>query len=194
MTFSDFQPLYDFSLIEKAVQALFVGVDGGVFVAPLDDNDPAREQWTAGAGNIAFYTAFQALTFQLCRPRVFIGLHSVNCITGAYAVDSNGNLREKAWRGQMLIGIITEPNYTLHTQLRSAVLAIIPQVLGAVTVTDFPNTGINALLAYHQVSEFYSSDASTSVTPEDGNYQSAITVKLAFSVRPDKWPSGMLTT
>jgi hypothetical protein len=194
MTFSDFQPLYDFSLIERAVQACFVGTPGGSFVAPLNDDDPAREQWTAGAGNIAFYTAFQALTFQLCRPRVFIGLHSVNCITGAYAVDSNGNLREKAWCGQMRIGIITEPNYTLHTQLRSAVLAIIPQVLGAVTVTDFPNTGINALLAYHQVSEFYSSDASTSVTPEDGNYQSAITVKLAFSVRPDKWPSGMLTT
>ncbi len=194
MTFSDFQPLYDFSLIEKAVQACFVGTPGGSFVAPLNDDDPAREQWTAGAGNIAFYCAFQALTFTQCRPRVFIGLHSVNCITGAYAVDGNGNLREKAWRGQMKFGIITEPNYTLHTQLRSAVLAIIPQILGAVTVTDFPNTGINALLNYHQVSEFYSRDASTSVTPEDGSYQSAISVELAFSVKPTAWPAGMLTT
>ena len=150
--FTDFQNLYDFSLIEKGVQSVFVNTDGGSFVAPKDDQDPTRESWVAGAGNIAFYTAFQALTFTQCRPRVFTGLHNVNCITGAYAIDANGNAREKAWRGSMRIGIITEPNYTLHTQLRSAVMAIIPQVLGAATVTDFPTTGINSFLVYHQVS------------------------------------------
>lgn len=193
MTFADFQFIYDFTLIEKAVQSLFVAA-GADFIAPLDDNDPAREQWTAGAGNIAFYTAFEVLTFQQCRPRVFIGLHAVNAVPGCYALDANGNLREKAWRGQMRFGIITEPNYTTHTALRSRVLAIIPQVLGQIAADNstFATTGINALLTYHQVSEFFAKDISTSITPTEGNYQSAITVELAFGVNPTAWPAGMI--
>lgn len=201
MTFDDFQSIYDFKLIERAVQSLFVAA-GADFVSPKDDDDPAREQWTAGAGNIAFYTAFQALTFTQCRPRVFIGLSAVNPVPGCYALDANGNLREKAWRGQMRFGVITEPNYTTHTELRSRVLAILPQVLPRLVVdnslsvtTDalFATTGINALLTYHQVSEFYAKDISTTVSPEDGNYQSAITVELAFSVKTSAWPENMAT-
>jgi hypothetical protein len=192
MDFKDFQSIYDFTLIERAVQSLFVAA-GADFVAPLDDNDAAREQWAAGVGNIAFYSAFQALTFTQCRPRVFIGLHAINPVPGCYALDANGNLREKSWRGQIRFGIITEPNYTTHTALRARVLAIIPQVLGKIAADNstFATTGINALLTYHQVSEFYAKDISTSVTPADGNYQSAITVELAFGVPPSAWPAGM---
>lgn len=193
MNFTDFQNFYDFSLIEKAVQSVFVSVDGSVFVAPPDDSDPTREKWTAGAGNIAFYTAFQALTFTKCRPRVFTGLHNINRVPMSQAVDANGNLREKAWTGVMRLGIITKPDYTVHTQLRAMVLAIIPQVMGAVTVTDFPNTGANALLQYHQISQFDPVDISTTIVPEDGNYQSQIPVSIAFNIKPTAFPAGMIT-
>ena len=193
MTFADFQPLYDFTLIEKAVQSVFVNCDGSVFIAPPDDSDPTRESWTAPMGNIGFYTAYQVLTFTQCRPRVFSGLTKINSVRGAYAVDANGNMREKAWTGMYQLGIITAPDYTIHTQLRSMVLAIIPQVLGAVTVTDFPNTGANAILQYHQISQFDAHDISTAITPAEGNYQSTIPVNLAFSVKPTAFPAGMIT-
>jgi hypothetical protein len=194
-TFQNFAPLYDFSLIERGIQDFFVSLPGSVFNAPLDDDDPDREKWSAGPGNIAFYTALQALTFTKCRPRVAIGLHNVNHIRQAYALDANGNLREKAWQGSCRFWIVTEPNYKLHTQLRAKVLAIIPQVLGVITPdnSQFPITGINSLLKYHQVAEFWARDVSTSITPEEGNYQSEIPVELSFSVLPTVWPAGMQT-
>jgi hypothetical protein len=198
VTYADFLSIYDFSLIEKAVQTLFVGVSGANFVAPKNDDDPLREKWTAGAGNIAFYTAFQALTFQKCRPRVWIGLKNVNHIRGAYAIDANGNLREKAWSGSMDFGIITEMNYTAHVALRAKVAAIIPTVLAQISQdgSTFATTGINALLANHQVSEFWMRNVDTNIgeDKEQAIYYSIIPCELAFNVKPSAWPAGMMTS
>jgi hypothetical protein len=195
MTFQDFAKFNDFSLIEKAVQAFFCAVDGGSFVAPKDDTDLTRESFEAGPDNIAFYTAFQALTFTKCRPRVFIGLSSVTRLAGAYAIDPNGNLREKSWRGSITFGMITKPDYSLHTQLRAQVLSIIQQVLPQISADNslFTSTGINDLLDHYQVSEFWARNISTNIIPEDGNYQSTIPVEIAFSVNPTAWPAGMIT-
>ena len=196
-TYTNFIPLVDFSLIEKAVQSLFVAVSGANFVAPKNDNDPLRESWTAGAGNTAFYTAFQSLTFQKCRPRVWIGLKNVNQIRGCYAIDANGNLREKAWQGAMDFGIITQMDYTAHVALRAKVAAIIPQVMAQVAVDGslFATTGINAILTYHQVSEFWARNTDTNIGEDktEAVYYSTIPCELAFSINPSAWPAGMIT-
>ena len=193
--FTDFIPFYDFSVIETAVQSLFVGVDGSFFEAPLGETDAARKDWLPQPGNVAFYTVANQLVFQECRPRVANRLHNVNHIRGAYAIDANNNLREKAWQGSMDFGIVSEPNYQFHAQLRAAVLAIIPQVIGQVAADNslFATTGINALLTNFQVSEFWSRNCSTAVTPMNGAYVSQIPVELTFSVKPSAWPIGMIT-
>ena len=196
MIFSDFTPFYDFSVIETAVQTLFTTVDGSFFVAPLGETDAARKDWAPGAGSVAFYTVANQLVFQECRPRVAIRLHNVNHIKDAYVIDVNGNLREKAWQGSMDFGIVTEPNYAYHAQLRAAVLAIIPQVIGKVSADNsaFGTTGINALLTNFQVAEFWSRNASTEVQREIGAYCSLIPVEVTFSVPPSAWPAGSIQT
>ena len=195
MTFTDFVPLYDFTLIEQAVQAFFCKVPGGSFVAPPAETAPARESWTAGPDNIAFYTNFNELVFQQCRPRVKIRLHSVNSVKGCYALDSAGTIREKSWRGSMDFGIVTGINYTQHSQLRAMVLAIINQAMPGIAVDNsaFPITGLNPLLASHEVSELWMRNASTDIVTMDGAYVSMIPCELAFSVKPTAWPSGMIT-
>ena len=195
VTFQDFTPFVDFTAIEEAVQAFFVAVPTATFVAPANEDDPGREKWTAGDGNIAFYTNFNELVFQACRPRVKIRLHTVNHVRGNYALDANGNLREKAWQGSLDFGIVSEPFYALHTALRSQVAAIIPMVLGQIAPDNslFATTGINALLANFQVSEFWARNWTSDITPAEGAYMSLIPVELAFSVNPSAWPAGMVT-
>ena len=193
MTFSDFQAIYDFTVIETAVQSLFVSIAG--YSAPSNDDDPNAAQWTPPAGSTPFYTAFQALTFQKCRPRVYIASFEFQPVRQAYAIDSNNNVREKAWSGNMMLGMITQPVYTLHTQLRAQVQSIIPQIMPGIVADNsaFAATGINSLLTAHQVSEFFTTDLNTTVIPEEGTYRSTINIKLAFSVLPSAWPAGMQT-
>ncbi len=193
MNFSDFQAIYDFTVIETAVQSMFATIAG--YSVPPNDGDQDAENWLPPEGATPFYTAFQALTFQKCRPRVYIAAFDFQPVRQAYAIDANSNLREKAWVGNMRLGIITNPNYTLHTQLRAQVLAIIPQVQPGIAMDNsaFAGTGINAILASHQVSEFYADNLSTTITPEEGTYRSTINIKLAFSVPPSAWPAGMQT-
>lgn len=194
MTYADFQNIYDFTLIEKAVQSQFVSI--GNFVAPLNDDDPKREEWTPAAGKTPFYTAFQSLTFQKCRPRVFVSAFQFSAVPGAYALDANNNFREKSWEGTMRVGIVSLPNYSAHTTLRATVLAIVPQIMPQIVADNslFATTGINAVLQYHQVSQFYVPDLTTTVSPEEGAYQSILPIKIAFSVKPAAWPAGMITT
>jgi len=195
VNFTNFTPFYDFSVIETAVQSFFVGVDGSFFVAPLGETDEARGKWTPGAGEVAFYTVANQLVFQECRPRVAIRLHNVNHVRDAYAIDANNNVREKAWQGSMDFGIVTEPNYAYHAQLRAAVLAIIPQIMPQVVADNstFATTGINALLTQFQVSEFWARNCSTEVAVISGAYTSLIPVELALSVPPSAWPAGMIS-
>jgi len=194
MNFTDFQSLYDFSLVEAAVQSFFCGVDGSLFVAPLSETDPARGTWTPPPGFTAFYTNANITVNQACRPRVKIRLNNVNHVRGAYALDANGAMREKAWQASMEFGIVTEPNYAIHCQLRSQVLAIIAQgVAISQDGTLFATGGINKYLKLHQVSEFWSRNASTDVVPAEGAYMSLIPTQLAFSIPPSSWPAGMQT-
>jgi hypothetical protein len=195
--FNDFAPLYDFSLIEKAVQAFFCSDDlNAPFVAPKDDDDPNREQWSAGPDGIAFYTAFQALTFQKCRPRVYISLNGITEFPSAKIIDANGVLRPSAWKASLKFGIITAPGYVLHTALRSTMLAIIPQLQPLPTPdgSGISQGGVNKYLQYHEMGQFAMADASTHITPEDGNYNSPINVNITFSVRASAWPGGTTTT
>ena len=194
MTFRDFTPLVDFSLIEAAVSAFFVAVPGGSYAAAPVESATNRQAWLPGTGNIGFYTAQNLLVNQASRPRVMIRLHAINHRPGAYAIDANGSLREKAWIASMDFGIVTEPSYTSHTAQRAAVLAIIPQLITiSADGTLYPGGGINALLAYHQVSEFFARSVTTDVVPAEGAYMSTIPVQLAFNVLPSAWPAGMQT-
>lgn len=192
-TYTDFKSLNDFSLIEKAIQAAFCADAIGLFAHPLDDNDPKRETWTPPAGLIAFYTAFEALTFQKCRPRVWIGSFAITALN-QYKVDANNTLRNKAWAGSLNLGVITAPNYNLHTDLRAAVTAILPQLQPQVVAdgSAIANTGLNALLQYHEIGQFAMSAQDTVIKPEEGTYVSTIPIKLTFAVRETAWPAGML--
>jgi len=199
-SYSDFIPLTKSAgavAIEKAVQAFFVAVPGAPFVAPANEDDPNREKWTAGVGGIAFYTNFNELVFQACRPRVRIRLHSATVDPYSYALDDNSILREKSWSGQLDFGILTEMNYAAHTTLRSVVDAIIPQILPQITADNstFATTGINALLANFQVSKFSGRSVSTDISEEksEAAYYSGISCDIAFGVNPAKWPPNMET-
>jgi hypothetical protein len=194
--FNDFAPLYAFGLIEKAVQAFFCAdALGASFAAPLDDDDPARETWTPPDGGIAFYTAFQADTFQKVRPRVWVALNNIVEFPSARVLDANGVYRASAWRGVLAVGIITEPNYLKHTELRARVAAILPQLQPLPTLDGSGVTagGVNALLKYHEVGQFAMSECSTHILPEHGYYQSSLNVAITFSVRVTAWPGGTQT-
>lgn len=194
-SFPDFAPLYDFSLIEEAVQNFFCSPTiGGAFVAPADDDDPDREQWTAGADKIAFYTAFQALTFRKCRPRVYTSLNNIIELPG-HIIDVNGVLRAKSWRARLTFGVITAASYSIHTSLRAAVLAIIPQLQPLPTPdgSGIAAGGLNRYLQYHELGQFAMADNSTHITIEEGAYTSPINCLLTFSVRATAWPGGTVT-
>lgn len=190
-TFTDFEKLYDFTVIEKAVQSFFCAesLEAG-FEAPLNDDDPARETWKPAGGNIAFYTAFQALTFQQCRPRVWIDDFSFSNLPSAKNIDVNNVLRQKSWIGSMRLGIITEPNFVRHAALRARVLAILPllQPIFEADGSGIAQGGMNQFLPNHEVGIFEVIQCSPRIAPHEGNYQSPITINLTFGIRESAWP------
>ncbi len=192
MNFQDLIDCYDFSLVERAIQAFFVAVPGGSFVMPPDDSDATRESWSAKPDEVAIYSAFQSLTFQQCRPRVFIMDFQASEYPGLLRRDANDVLRAQAWKATMRFGIITEPSYTLHTQMRAAVLAIIPQMQPLTFPEDgslLATTGLNGYLITHEIGQIAAGNVSTHIMPSEGNYQSEIPCNLTFSVRENKWPN-----
>lgn len=190
-TFTDFEKLYDFTVIEKAVQSFFCApAMAAGFEKPADDDDPAREKWTPPNGGIAFYTAFQALTFQQCRPRVWIDDFSFSNLDQAKTVDVNNVLRFKAWTGSMRLGIITEPNFVRHAALRARVLAILPQLQPTLEPdgSGIAQGGVNQFLENHEIGIFEAVQCSPRIAPGDGYYSSPITINLTFGIRETKWP------
>lgn len=195
-TFLDFSVLYDFSLIEKAVQAFFVALTQSVpnsapFVAPADDDDPNRGQWTPPVGSVAFYTAFQNETFQKSRPRIYTALNNITTVK-SYIVDAVGTFRAQAWKAKLTFGIVTEPSYTLHTSLRSVILTIIPQLGPQITMdgSGIGLGGVNGFLQYHEVGILEMDATTTHISPEDGCYNSVIPCTITFNVRATAWPGG----
>ena len=195
MSFTDYIPLVDSTLVEAAIQKFFVNLDGGSFVAPLDNNDPKREKWTPGDGDIAIYSAFQNKVFQSVRPRVFFMLASATPYAAAYLLDASGVFRPKAWRGEVHFGIISEQDYAKHTQLRAMLLAILPMLAPLPTAdgSDIATSGVNKYLALHQVAEFRIKDFAFSLEENSGAYQSAIPVSMTWGVRSEAWPGQPLS-
>ena len=192
--YTKFAPLYDFSLIERAVQDFFCSPAlNAPFIAPPNDLTTNREAWTAGVDKIAFYTAFQANVYQPCRPRIYVALNNISEFTSERMLDDSAVYRATAWRGVLRFGIVTAPNYEEHTGVRSVVLAILPQLQPVFNPdgTGIAGGGINAFLVYHEVGVFALSSASTHITPEDGNYHSTFDVSVSFSVRYGSWPIGV---
>jgi hypothetical protein len=190
------KPVYDFSLIEKAVQTYFCRDDIGKFVAPPTENGPGwdeRETWNPAA-RIPIFTAFETLLWKKQRPRVGIDLNGINEVARSWVIDADQALRAKSWNARLTFGIVTEPSYTLHTQLRALVSAIIPQ-LGPRFEPDRSGVaagGINQYLQLHQLATIAATDNSTRVTPQDGIYFSPINCAVTFSVRPSAWPGGTI--
>jgi len=185
-------PIYDFSLIEKAVQDFFIALPTGSFVKPANEDDPNREQWTPGAGNIPFYTPTQAGVLQSCRPRVGILENNFAEIPSARILDADGTYRAMAWRATMRFGIVTETNYHKHRQFRAMICAILPQCQP--NPDAIGTTGLNQFLQYHELATFAMQAGDTAITPEKGYYMSMLTVNLTFSVRATAWPGGTLTS
>jgi hypothetical protein len=198
---TDFSILYDWSLIEKGIQAFFVAADlggAGAFVAPKDDDDPNRETWTPPAGQTPFYTAFQSLTFQKCRPRVSVSLDGIVPFGSPppMIVDANNQLRVRAWRGQLDFAVITNPSYAQHTALRAlvqSVIATMVPVLGDINSVE--STGVNANLTYHEIATCWDAGNNTGIHAEQGYYGSQLKYAITFGIRAAAWPGGFnLTT
>lgn len=189
---TDYSPLYDSTLIEKAIQKFYtdpngpVASGGGSYDAPLNDDDPGREKWTPGDGATAFYTANQNLVFQQCRPRVWIDDFAFSEMPDAQAMDVNGVLRCTAWTGRIRFGLITEPNFALHAALRAQNLAIIPMLQATIkpdgTGIDYTQ-GLNQYLTVHEIGRLNVANVTPGITPGKGYYLSPITINFTWSLR-----------
>jgi hypothetical protein len=189
--YNDFKPLYDFSLIEIAVQKFFVELAGGPFVQPAGDDDPARENWTPPGGAIPFYTPAQNLVHQKCRPRVGLMQNDFSELPDARRVDVNNVLRAFAWRGTLRFGVVTEPNYALHRDLRAVMLALIPQLQPTYEAdgSGLAAGGVNQYLEFHEVAALSLASLNTDIMAGQGYYLSTIPVNYTFGIRPTKWPA-----
>ena len=189
-------PIYDFSLLEKAVQSYFCQQGNGRFVQPPTENGPGwneRETWDPN-GQVPCFTAFETLLWKKQRPRIGLDLNAVNEIPKSWIIDTDEVLRTKSWTARMVFAIVTDPNYTKHTQLRALVSAMIP-ALGPRYNADRSGVaagGINQYLQYHQLATIVASDNSTRITAQEGVYFSPITCAITFSVRPSAWPGGTI--
>jgi len=183
-------PIYDFSLIEKAIQSYFCSDEDWPFVKPPSENDgdawKNRETWMPG-GKIPFFTAYETLIFQKHRPRVGIDLNNISPLQMPVRghVDADGNLRNEWWRANLIIACVTVPNYTLHVQLRGIVMAIAAAM--AAPTQDAQPTGANQYLAFHEITDCWDTNNNTIIHPEDGNYLSRINYNLTFAVKPSAW-------
>jgi hypothetical protein len=192
MQYTDLIDIYNFSLIEQAVQRFFVALPGGAFVSPPSNQDPAKENWMA-EGQIAFYTAFQSAVFQKSRPQVYCALTNITEYPQTHIIDANGVWRASAWKGVLHMGVVTSPDYTAHTQLRAAVLAALPTLQPPPTAdgSGIAASGINALTQFHEIGLFQMQATETMITPQAGDFKSVIPVTITFSVRVSAWPGGI---
>ena len=185
-TFANFSALYDWSLIERAVQAYLVATDA-MFVAPPADD--TREEWAQAAGDVAVITAFEANIFQQARPRVVIDLNDIAPFQPLkLKEDANGQLRPMLYRANLRLGLVTKADYTAHVALRSYV-ASLADTFVPLTRGGSGNTGINAHLTVHAASLLVPGGNSTTITPEDGHYVSVLNYQLTFAIRAEAWPA-----
>lgn len=175
--------IYDFSLIEKALQSYFIAAGG--MVAPPDEGDETREEWIPDAGKVAMFTAFEAAIFQKARPRVACFLNGIsNHSTPPKAIaDHNGALRNVLWRANLTLEIITAPSYTAHVALRSQVAAL-AEMIAPMVASPSTAIGVNQYLQYHRVNLVVPQGLDTSISLGEGFYGSQLNYQLTFSVPP----------
>jgi len=191
MTFADFKTFYDYSLIERGIQSYFVAASNGLFVKPPGETDDTRETWAPGAGEVGFFTDFEAMVFQKCRPAVAAGLRGIapNSYQAQAIVDGNNQIRATLYRATLDLPIITGPNYAKHADLRATVAALAEEIAPMIQQGINSTVGVNPFLDYHMIVRVEDAGQNTSITPEDGYYQSLLTYNLTFAWRRDKLPS-----
>ena len=184
MNLAAYKSLYDFSEIETAIQSFFVAAGG--MVAPPDEDDDSRETWAPNEGEVAFFTAFQATVFQAAKPRVACFLTGINNATqpGHMVIDNNGALRNVLWTGNLKFEVITEENYTTHTDLRAKVQAL-AEMIAPQVANPAAQIGANQYLSLHQINYVTPQNIDTSINTGDGFYGSQLNYQITFSV-----PSG----
>lgn len=189
-TYKDFLPFYDFSLIEIGVQQFFVAASE-LFVAPPDETDPERENWSPGVGEIPFFTDFQILLFAKHRPRAACGLRDIAPVSwnAQAVVDSNGQIRPTLYRATLDLFAVSPANYTKHTQLRSALAALADEIAPMTRSTLNSSAGVNQYLTHHQIVKVETTGIATGITPEEGYYTSELNYTLTFNWRRDKLPN-----
>ncbi len=184
---ASFASLYDFSLIEKAVQDYFL--DTGLFSPPPDENDAARESWSPEAGKPAVFTAYDAAVFQKAIPRVACYLSSISPATATPrgVVDNMGAIRNNLWKANLALEIITPPNYTQHTALRALVTA-----LGEMLVPQLSDPsiqiGANKFSTTYYLAYCVAQNHTTQINAHEGFYGSQLNYQLTFGV-----PAGAIT-
>lgn len=185
--YTDFNPLYDWSLLEKGVQDYFVS--SGTFVAPPGETDPSRETWLPPTGVIPFFTALEEQLFQKHRPRVSVDINEINPLkVPAYGkVDANGVVRNHTWKAGLVLTIVTPANYTYHTALRAEVFSL-GQLICPMVANPQEKIGVNQFLTKHCFNTCVDAQNSTGIHPEQGHYISTLNFNLTFSIRPDAWP------
>jgi hypothetical protein len=199
-TAADLIPFYDYTLIERAVQTVFV--NSGYFVAPPSEpaaDAPAaqiaawnaRESWTPGDGLVAAMTDFEANIFQKPRPRVGIDFNNVAPVSmlAQAVVDARHIMRPTLYRGVLNFSVISDTNYTKHTQLRAMVAAYAMELAPFVSEGTNSSLGINSVLTYHYFNKLEDVGQDTSVHIEDGYYMSRLTFQATFQWRRALLPS-----
>ena len=201
MNFTDLIPLYDYTLWEQGIQSFFADPvqGGGLFMAPPENDDVNREQWTAPKGVVTFFTAFQNAVFQKARPRVSLAPVSYTPLNErALVLDANGRLQNRAFTVPLEFTVTTQADYKYHTQMLATVRAIISQMnpvlapAGVPSGTDIQTTGLNAFLTIHELAKIWDpgNSLNTGITLDKGAYVTPIRYQATFAVRAAAWPGG----
>jgi len=171
----NYASIYDFSKIEQAVQSYFIST--GLYAAP-DMTQP--ETWAPAASIVPAFTAFESEMFQKHRPRVAFFLNSITPLN-KWVADANGALRNNQWRGNLLVEVITAPDYTTHTALRCQVAALF-EMIAPMVADPTQLIGANQYLTQHIISYCTAQNADTSIHVEQGFFGSQLNYQLTFGV------------
>ena len=174
----DFGTLYDFSVIETAVESL----------ASVANPD------------VAWLTGFDAAQLQKARPRVECYLEPGNPFgSPPHYVNtaSDGVRRVNGWQGSLRTMIVTntiggateaagaQASYSLHMSYRAFVMNLFASI--DKQLADNPT-----LLPYHQIARCWEAGNTPKIAPQDGVYTSQLNHNLIYSIRPSAFPGGIL--
>lgn len=173
----DFATLYDFSVIETAVESL------------ANTANPA----------LSWLTGFDAAQFQKARPRIECYFEPGTAFGSPphYVNTADGARRVNGWTGQLRTMIVTNTvsgateaeaaanSYQLHMQYRAFVMNLLATL-------DYALADDSVLLPYHQIARCWEAGNSPKIAPQDGVYTSQLNHNLIYSIRPSAYPGGIL--